>query len=74
MKLSVSLPDEDIEFIDAFAELRGAPSRSAVLKRAVAMLRQSQLAESYADAFAEWDQSSDANAWESATDDGWTSE
>lgn len=74
MKLSVSLSEEDIEFIDAFAEHRGAPSRSAVLHRAVAMLRQSQLAESYAEAFTEWDQSSEANAWESATADGWASE
>ncbi len=72
MKLSVSLPDEDIEFIDAFAEHRGAPSRSAVLQRAVAMLRQSQLAESYADAFTEWDESPNANLWESAAGDGWT--
>lgn len=62
MKWSVSLPDED----------RGTPSRSAVLQHAVAMVRQSQLAESYADAFSEWDESPNANRWESAAGDGWT--
>lgn len=71
MKLSVSLPDEDVEFIDAFAAHRGTRSRSAVLQCAVAMLRQSQLADSYADAFAEWDDSPNATLWESATGDEW---
>lgn len=68
MKLSVSLADDDVEFLDAFAESSGVPSRSAVLQRAVALLRQSQLAESYVEAFTEWDSSPDAQLWESAAE------
>ncbi|MCZ3388140.1 MAG: ribbon-helix-helix domain-containing protein [Actinomycetia bacterium] len=73
MKLSVSLADEDVEFLDAFAEKSGVPSRSAVLQRAVALLRQSQLTESYAEAFTQWDASPDAQLWESAADADWES-
>ncbi|MEO8107687.1 MAG: antitoxin [Actinomycetes bacterium] len=74
MKLSVSLADEDVEFLDAFAETSGVSTRSAVLQCAVALLRQSQLADSYVEAFTEWDASPDAQPWDSAADADWSSE
>jgi Arc/MetJ-type ribon-helix-helix transcriptional regulator len=43
MKLSVSLPDEDVEFLDAYANEQGFPSRSAVLHKAVRLLRGAEL-------------------------------
>jgi Arc/MetJ-type ribon-helix-helix transcriptional regulator len=70
MKVSVSLPDEDIEFIDDYAKKQGMRSRSSALHRAIAMLRASELGGDYADAFAEWEESGDARAWEPVVGDG----
>ena len=36
MKVSVSLPDEDVEYLDAYAQTQGLDSRSAALQKAVA--------------------------------------
>ncbi|MGH9126315.1 MAG: ribbon-helix-helix domain-containing protein [Acidimicrobiales bacterium] len=70
MKLSVSLPDEDIEFLDAYACSQGFTSRSAVLHKAVRMLRASELGAEYEDAFAEWEQTGEAAAWDVTVADG----
>jgi Arc/MetJ-type ribon-helix-helix transcriptional regulator len=70
MKLSVSLPDEDIEFLDEYARSVGAPSRSAVIQRAVRLLRATELGPAYAQAWEEWEQSGDSEVWESASGDG----
>ena len=70
MKLSVSLPDDDVAFLDEFAEQAGIESRSAVVQRAIAMLRAAELASDYEAAFREWDASDDAALWERATGDG----
>lgn len=69
MKLSVSLPPEDIEFIDAYAEAHGMASRSSVLHRAVDLLRVGGLGPAYADAWATWD-SEDAAGWDATAADG----
>ena len=70
MKLSVSLPDEDVEFLDAYANQQGFASRSAVLHKAVRLLRGAQLGAAYEEAFLEWDQTGEADAWDSAVGDG----
>ena len=70
MKLSVSLPDDDVAFLDEFAEQAGIESRSAVVQRAIAMLRAAELAGDYQAAFLEWNASDDAVLWERATGDG----
>ncbi len=70
MKLSVSLPDEDVEFLDAYAAAQGFPSRSAVVHRAVRLLRASELGAAYEDAWGEWEAAGDADAWEATTADG----
>lgn len=72
MKLSVSLPDEDVAFLDEFAGLAGIDSRSAVVQRAIAMLRAAELADDYAAAFREWDASKEASTWDLGTGDGLT--
>lgn len=69
MKLSVSLPDEDVAVLDEHARKSGE-SRSAVLRQAVRLLRQSGLEEDYAAAWADWDRSGDRDLWEAATGDG----
>ena len=70
MKLSVSLPDEDVEFLDQYAQSMGYGSRSAVVHRALRLLRASELEGDYAEAWAEWSTSEEADAWNAATGDG----
>ena len=70
MKLSVSLPEEDVEFLDQYAKDRGIASRSAAVHKAVRLLRASELGAAYEDAWAEWADNGDGQAWESAVGDG----
>jgi Arc/MetJ-type ribon-helix-helix transcriptional regulator len=55
MKLSVSLPDEDVQFLDAYARERGLESRSSAVHKAIRLLRASELAASYESAWDEWE-------------------
>lgn len=70
MKLSVSISDPDVEFIDSYAAEHGVESRSQVVQRAVALLRASELGDAYAAAWDEWADSDDAGAWEATSADG----
>jgi Arc/MetJ-type ribon-helix-helix transcriptional regulator len=70
MKISVSLPDEDVEFLDDYARSQGFESRSAVVHAAVRMLRSAKLGDAYADAWLEWEKSEDAALWDKTTSDG----
>lgn len=70
MKVSVSLPDEDVEFLDRYSREHRIGSRSAVLARAVKLLRASQLGPAYADAWREWEGSGEADVWGATTADG----
>lgn len=70
MKLSVSLPDQDVEFLDRYARTQGYRSRSAVVHRAVRLLRATELGEAYADAWTEWSDSGEAEVWDGAVGDG----
>lgn len=69
MKVSVSLPDEDLAYVDRYAEDRGL-SRSAVLHHAVTALRRRDLSGDYAAAMREWQDGGDADAWDALTADG----
>jgi Arc/MetJ-type ribon-helix-helix transcriptional regulator len=70
VKISVSLPDEDIDFLDEYARSLGVRSRSAVIQRAVRMLRAAELGPAYAEAWEEWQASGDADLWDSVAADG----
>ena len=70
MKLSVSVPEQDVEFIDAYASTHGLESRSGVVQRALTLLRTSDLGNDYAAAWAEWEASGDADLWDSVVGDG----
>jgi Arc/MetJ-type ribon-helix-helix transcriptional regulator len=70
MKLSVSLSDNDVEFLDAYAQTQGIQSRSAVLHRAVRLLRATEMTADYEDAWQEWASSDDAGAWDATSPDG----
>ncbi len=69
MKLSVSLPDDEVNFLDRYSELHGVGSRSAVLLKAIRLLRISELGSAYAEAWSEWDES-DGESWETTSGDG----
>jgi Arc/MetJ-type ribon-helix-helix transcriptional regulator len=70
MKLSVSLPDDAVEFLDEQTRSGRYVSRSAALKAAVTVLRQSGMTDSYAAAWDEWEQSGDDAMWENLAADG----
>ncbi|WP_020663929.1 ribbon-helix-helix domain-containing protein [Amycolatopsis benzoatilytica] len=66
----MSLPEEDVEFLDAYAAEQGIESRSAALHAAVSVLRAGQLADAYEDAWTSWDDSGEAETWDVAVGDG----
>ena len=68
MKVSVSLPDEDVAFLDSYAKRRG-DSRSAALHRAVRLLREHGLGGDYAAAWEEWEAGGTSD-WDVTTGDG----
>lgn len=70
MKLSVSLPDEDVALLDEIVEESGARGRSAVLRQAIAALREARLVRAYEQAAEEWEASEDARAWSGTELDG----
>ncbi|MFF3554388.1 ribbon-helix-helix domain-containing protein [Streptomyces tsukubensis] len=72
MKISVSLPERDVAFLDEYAAATSADSRSAVIQAAIGLLRASELEDEYAQAWQEWEQDDAAEAWDSATGDGLT--
>ena len=70
MKLSVSLPDEDVEFLDSYAANQGIGSRSAAVQKAVRLLRASELGPAYEHAWTDWADSDDSERWDAAVGDG----
>ncbi len=70
MKVSVSLPGEDVEFLDGYAKEQGLDSRSAALHRAIRLLRTSELGATYEAAWKEWSDDAEGDAWETTSGDG----
>ncbi len=69
MKLSVSLPPSDVAFVDRYLAEHDEPSRSAVLRRALKLLRERELGDAYEAAWDEWAKG-DGKLWESTVGDG----
>jgi Arc/MetJ-type ribon-helix-helix transcriptional regulator len=70
MKISVSLPSDDVEFLDGYVRSQRVGSRSAVVRKAVGLLSASELGSACEDALQEWSDSGEATAWETAVGDG----
>ena len=70
MKLSISLPQEDVEFLDEYAKERGLESRSAAVRSALRKLRVAELGDDYEAAWKEWEGSGEAALWEATVGDG----
>jgi hypothetical protein len=54
MKASVSLPADDVAFLDSYAQAQGLHFRSAALHQAAGLLRTAQLAAADEDAWNSW--------------------
>jgi len=70
MKVSVSLPAEDVAFLDAYASAHAIPSRSAAVHQAIRALRLGDLDDAYGNAWKEWSESGEADLWEATAGDG----
>ena len=70
MKLSVSLPDEDVRALDEYAKVVGLDSRSAAVHVAIRLLREARLTDDYAAAFEEWDADPASALWAAVNTDG----
>jgi antitoxin MazE9 len=71
VKVSVSLPAEDVEFLDGYAREKGLDSRSAALHGAVRLLRAAELGGAYEGAWDEWFADAESEpAWENTVGDG----
>jgi Arc/MetJ-type ribon-helix-helix transcriptional regulator len=70
MKVSVSLPGEDVAFLEEYASAHAYPSRSAVVHRAISVLRVGELDDAYRDAWREWTDSGEADRWNAVAGDG----
>lgn len=69
MKLSLSIPSDDVAFLDAYAAVHHLGSRSAAMHLAVDALRLSELPGSYAEAWSDWGADGDAEAWDTTAGD-----
>ncbi|MGH2914890.1 MAG: antitoxin [Solirubrobacteraceae bacterium] len=65
----MSLPDDDVAFLDDYARTH-ARSRSAAVHAAIVTLRDGTLADAYAQAFGEWEQAGEGELWGQASGDG----
>jgi Arc/MetJ-type ribon-helix-helix transcriptional regulator len=72
MKVSVSLPGEDVSFLDEYARDQGLESRSAAVQRAVRLLRTAELGGTYQAAWEEWAAEEDGRLWDTTAGDGFT--
>jgi Arc/MetJ-type ribon-helix-helix transcriptional regulator len=70
MKVSMSLPGEDVAFLDAYAKEHAVRSRSAVVHRAIQAFRLSELPEAYSEAWTECSSGGLAGDWETVVGDG----
>jgi len=68
MKLSVSLPEPDVAFLDEYVEWQALSSRSAGVQAALATLRVMSLGDMYEAAWDEW--TAEQAVWDSTVKDG----
>ena len=79
MKLSVSLRPTDVEFVDQYLAEHGERSRSAVVRKALELLREQVIGEMYDVAWRQWVEDGEDKIWDLAVGDGlepedWSSE
>ena len=70
MKVSVSIPDDDVAYVESQVAGGRFPSRSAVIHAAIKSLRTRDLEAQYAEAAREWHESGEQAVWEVTVADG----
>ena len=70
MKVSVSITDDDLGFIESQVAEGRYPTRSAAMHAAIKSLRARDLEAQYAEAAREWQASGDQAAWDVTVGDG----
>lgn len=70
MKVSVSIPEQDLRFLDDFVADKGLGSRSAGVHEAIGALRHMALSLEAEQAIAEWYDSGEAEVWDVTVADG----
>lgn len=65
----MSLPEDDVAFLDRYAERSGMSSRPAAVQRAIDLLRAEEPGPAYADAWDTWAED-EANVWDATIADG----
>ena len=68
MKLSLSIPVDDVEFLDAYAAQHALASRSAAVRHAIRALKDAVLPQAYAEAWTEFE--AEPAAWDATVGDG----
>ena len=69
MKVSMSLPNEDVAFLETYAQEKGLASRSAALHQAIRFLRATGMDSAYQAAWDEWS-GEESLVWDSTASDG----
>ena len=69
MKLSISLPAEDVQFLDEYARQRDR-SRSGVVHDAIDTLRTQALGDAYEQAWQQWEADGERDPWNQVSADG----
>jgi len=70
MKISIDLPADDVEFLDAYVNKHGESSRSAAVQDGIRLLRHRDLSVQYEAAMGEWLDRPEAAAWDNTVGDG----
>ena len=70
VKVSTTLPERDVVFIERYAKEKNLPSRAAAYQAAVKALRDQELMRQYEEADKEWYESGEAAVWECTVGDG----
>jgi Arc/MetJ-type ribon-helix-helix transcriptional regulator len=68
MKVSMSLPNEDVAFLETYAQEKGLASRSAALRQAIRLLKATGMNSAYEAAWDEWS-GEESSVWNSAASD-----
>ena len=68
--MSVSLSEEDVAFLDAETREGVFASRSAAVAAAIRAYRNRDLAAAYVEAFRDWNDAEEHDAWDAVLSDG----
>lgn len=70
MKISISLPSEQVAFIERYRKAHQLDNRSEAFQHVLSELQEKELEEAYRAAGEEWKNSEDAALWDNVSGDG----